>query len=87
VATVSSFLGLRLRLRGGDEVLGGAGGGSCFTVLGADADDCDADLADADPEDTYLEERDAIRSGIHELLRRRDKPRRRGCTSVGGRFL
>jgi hypothetical protein len=63
-ALASSFLGLRLRLRGGDEVrapsrmtrapllrLGGADGGSCFTVLGVDADDRDADLADADPED------------------------------------
>jgi hypothetical protein len=50
--------------------LGGANGGSCFTVLGVDADDRDADL-DAD-----LEDRDAIRRGIHELPRRRD--------SVGG---
>jgi hypothetical protein len=45
-------------------------GGSCFTVLGIDADDRDADL-DTDPED-----RDAIRRGIHELPQRRD--------SVGG---
>jgi hypothetical protein len=50
--------------------LGGADGGSCFTVLGVDADDRDADL-DADPED-----RDAIRRDIHELPRR--------CDSVGG---
>jgi hypothetical protein len=28
--------------------LSGADGGSCFTVLGVDADDRDADLADAD---------------------------------------
>jgi hypothetical protein len=67
-----SFLGLRLRLGGGDAVhapsritrapllrLGGADGGSCLTVLGVDADDRDADLADADPEET-----DAIRRGI-----------------------
>jgi hypothetical protein len=59
-----SFLGLRLRLGGGDAVrapsrmmrapllcLGGVDGGSCLTVLGVDADDHDADLADADPED------------------------------------
>jgi hypothetical protein len=51
--------------------LDGTDGGSCFTVLGVDADDRDADLADADPED-----RDAIRRGIDELPRRRD--------SVGG---
>jgi hypothetical protein len=55
--------------------LGGADGGSCFTVLGVDADDRDADL-DAEPEDTDLEDRDAIRRGIHKLPRRRD--------SVGG---
>jgi hypothetical protein len=47
--------------------LGGADSGSCFTVLGVDADDRDADL-DADPE-----EWDAIRRGIHELPRRRDR--------------
>jgi hypothetical protein len=71
----SSFLGLRLRLRSGDEVrapsqmtrvpllrLGGADGGSCLTVLGVDADDRDADLVD--PEDAGLEETDAIRRGI-----------------------
>jgi hypothetical protein len=46
--------------------LGGADGGSCFTVLGVDADDRDADL-EADPED-----QDAIRRGIRELPRRRD---------------
>jgi hypothetical protein len=67
-----SFLGLRLRLGGDDEVrapsrmtrapllrLGGANSGSCFTVLGMDADDRDADLANADPEET-----DTIRRGI-----------------------
>jgi hypothetical protein len=55
---MSSFLGLRLRLGGGDEVhapsrmtrapllcLSGADGGSCLTVLDVDADDRDADLA------------------------------------------
>jgi hypothetical protein len=47
--------------------LGGADVGSCFTVLGVDPDDRDADL-DADPE-----ERDAIRRGIHELPQRRDR--------------
>jgi hypothetical protein len=51
--------------------LGGADGGSYFTVLGVDADDRDADLADADPEDADPD-RDAIRHGIHELPRRRD---------------
>jgi hypothetical protein len=51
--------------------LGGADGGSCFTVLGVDADDRDADL-EADPEDANPEDRDAIRRGIHELPRRRD---------------
>jgi hypothetical protein len=50
--------------------LGGVDSGSCFTVLGVDADDRDADL------DANLEDRDAIRRGIHELPRRRD--------SVGG---
>jgi hypothetical protein len=56
--------------------LSGADGGSCFTVLGVDADDRDADLADADPEDADPEDREAICRGIHELPRRRD--------SVGG---
>jgi hypothetical protein len=65
--------------------LGGADGGSCFTVLGVDVDDRDVDDRDvddrdadleADPEDADLEDRDAIRHGIHELPRRRD--------SVGG---
>jgi hypothetical protein len=59
----SSFLVLRLRLGGGNEVrapsrmtrapllrLGGADGGSRLTVLGVDAEDRDADLV-ADPED------------------------------------
>jgi hypothetical protein len=55
--------------------LGGADGGSCFTVLGVDADDRDADL-DAEPDDADPEDRDAIRRGIQELPRRRD--------SVGG---
>jgi hypothetical protein len=53
--------------------LGGADDGSCLTVLGVDADDCDADLADADPEET-----DAIRRGIQELPRRRDSVGRCG---------
>jgi hypothetical protein len=52
--------------------LGGADGGSSFTVLGVDADDRDADLADADPEDADPEDRDAICRGIHELPRRRN---------------
>jgi hypothetical protein len=85
----SSFLVLRLRLGGGDEVrdpsrmtrapllrLGGADDGSRLTVLGVDADDRDADLADmkdADPEET-----DAIRRGIQELPRRRDSVGRGG---------
>jgi hypothetical protein len=42
--------------------LGGADGGSCLTVLGVDADDHDADLAD--PEDANPKETDAIRRGI-----------------------
>jgi hypothetical protein len=85
-AAASSFLGFHLWLRsGGDEVrapsrmtrapllrLSGADGGSYFTVLGVDADDHDADL-DADPDDADPEERDAIRRGIHELPRRRDR--------------
>jgi hypothetical protein len=50
--------------------LGAADGGSRLTVLGVDADDRDADLAD--PEDAYPEETDAIRCGIQELPRRRD---------------
>jgi hypothetical protein len=45
--------------------LGGADGGSFFTVLGVDADDRDADL-DADPEDADPEDRDAICRGIHQ---------------------
>jgi hypothetical protein len=48
--------------------LGGADGGSCFTVLGVDADERDADL-DADPDNADSEERDTIRCGIHELPR------------------
>jgi hypothetical protein len=79
---MSSFLGFRLRPRaGGDEVrapsrmtraplllplVGGADGGSCFTVLSVHGDGRDADL-DADPD-----KRDAIRRGIHELPRQRD---------------
>jgi hypothetical protein len=55
--------------------LGGADGGSCFTVLGIDTDDRDANL-DTDPEDADPEDRDAIRRGIHELPRQRD--------SIGG---
>jgi hypothetical protein len=51
--------------------LGSADGGSCFTVLGVDAGDHDADL-EADPDDADPEDRDAIRRGIHELPRRRD---------------
>jgi hypothetical protein len=47
--------------------LGDADGGSCLTVLGVDAEDRDADLVDADPEDV-----DAIRRGIQEPPRRRD---------------
>jgi hypothetical protein len=58
--------------------LGGADGGSCFTVLGVDVDDHDADLADADPEDADPEETDAIRRGIQELPRRRDSVDRCG---------
>jgi hypothetical protein len=67
----SSFLVLRLRLGGSDEVrapsrmmrapllrLGDADGGFRLTVLGVDAEDRDADLV-ADPEET-----DAIRRGI-----------------------
>jgi hypothetical protein len=58
----SSFLVLRLRLGGGDEVrapsrmtrapllrLGGVDGGSRLTVVGVDADDRDADLGDDRP--------------------------------------
>jgi hypothetical protein len=41
--------------------LNGADGGSCFTVLGVDAD------LDVDPDDADPEEWDAIRRGIHEL--------------------
>jgi hypothetical protein len=48
-------------------LVGGADGGSCFTFLGVDAHERDADL-DADPE-----ERDAIRRGIHELPWGRDR--------------
>jgi hypothetical protein len=51
--------------------LGGADDGSCFTVLGVDADDRDANL-EADPDDADPEDRDAIRCGIHELPHRRD---------------
>jgi hypothetical protein len=55
-------------------LVGGADTGSFFTVLGVDADpdERDADL-DADPDDADLDERDAIRRGIHELLWRRDR--------------
>jgi hypothetical protein len=60
--------------------LGGGDGGSCFTVLGVDANDRDADDRDidldADPEDADSKDRDTIRRGIHELPRRHD--------SVGG---
>jgi hypothetical protein len=42
--------------------LGGADGGSCLMVLGVDAEDRDADLAD--PEDADPEEMDVIRRGI-----------------------
>jgi hypothetical protein len=50
-------------------LVGGADGGSFFTVLGvnADPDERDTDL-NADPD-----ERDAIRRGIHELPWRRDR--------------
>jgi hypothetical protein len=79
-ALASSFLGFLLRPRSGDDEvrapsrmtrapllrLGGADGGSCFTVLGVDAD------PDAEPEDVDPEDRDAILRGIHELPRRRD---------------
>jgi hypothetical protein len=72
----ASFLGLRRR--GGDAVRApsrmtrapllrrGADAGSYLTVLGVDAEDCDADLV-ADPE-----EPDVIRRGIQELPRRRE---------------
>jgi hypothetical protein len=56
--------------------LGSADSGSCFTVLGVDADDRDADL-DANPDDADPEERDAIYRGIYELPQRRD--REGGC--------
>jgi hypothetical protein len=85
----SPFLVLRLRLGGGDEVrapsrmtrapllrLGGADGGSRLTVLGVDAGNRDADLAD--PEDSNPEETDAIRRGIQELPRWRDSVGRGG---------
>jgi hypothetical protein len=51
--------------------LGGTDDGSCFTVLGVDAYDRDADL-DADPDNADPEDRDAIRRGIHELPRQRN---------------
>jgi hypothetical protein len=47
-----------------------------LTVLGVDADDRDADLAD--PEDADSEETDAIRRAIQELPRRRDNVARCG---------
>jgi hypothetical protein len=53
-------------------LVGGVDGGSCFTILGVDADERDADL-DADPDDANPDKRDAIRRGIHELPRRRDR--------------
>jgi hypothetical protein len=53
-------------------LVGGADGGSFFTVLGVDADERDANL-DADPDDADPDERDAIRRGIHELPWRRDR--------------
>jgi hypothetical protein len=62
--------------------LSGADGGSCFTVLGIDADERDADL-DADPDDADPEERDAIRRGIHELPRRRDREGGGGIPRTG----
>jgi hypothetical protein len=85
----SSFLVLRLRLGSGNKVhapsrmtrapllrLGGANGGSRLMVLGVDADDRDADLAN--PEDADPEETDAIRRGIQELPRQRDNVARCG---------
>jgi hypothetical protein len=62
--------------------LGGADGGSCFTVLGVDADDRDADL-DADLDDADPEERDAIRRGIHVLPRRCDREGGGGIPRTG----
>jgi hypothetical protein len=56
--------------------LGGADGGSCLTVLGVDADDRDADLADL--EDADPEETNAICRGIQELPRRWDNVGRCG---------
>jgi hypothetical protein len=67
--------------------LGGADGGSCFTVLGVDADERDADLDadpdDTDPDDADPEERDAIRRGIHELPWRRDREGGGGIPRTG----
>jgi hypothetical protein len=57
-------------------------GGSCFTVLGVDADARDADL-DADPNDADPEERDAIHRGIHELPRRCDREGDSGIPRTG----
>jgi hypothetical protein len=57
--------------------LGGADDGSRLTVLGLDAEDCDADLV-ADPEDADPEETDAICRGIKELPRQRDSIGRGG---------
>jgi hypothetical protein len=53
-------------------LVGGVDSGSCFTVLGVDADERNADL-DADPDDSNPDEWDAIRRGIHELPRQRDR--------------
>jgi hypothetical protein len=55
-------------------LVGGADGGSFFTVLGVDAD------LDVDPDDADPDERDAFRRGIHELPWRRG----REGTSGGG---
>jgi hypothetical protein len=63
----------------------GAVAGSCFTVLGVDAEDRDPDLV-ADPEDAEPE--DAIRRGIQELPRRRESVGRgAGGISSTGSFL
>jgi hypothetical protein len=58
-------------------LVGGADGGSYFTVLGVDTDERDADL-DTDPD-----ERDAIRRGIHELPRRHDREGGGGIPRTG----
>jgi hypothetical protein len=59
-----------------------ADGGSCFTVLGIDADERDGDL-DADPDDADPDKRDAIRRAIHELPRRRDREGGGGIPRTG----